>query len=711
MPEKWDQWYDAWDADWSDWNKFVDKEADSGMSLTLYCVYASEDTLLQAQLEKHLSPLLQMRLISQWYNRQIVAGTESSMQFDQYLEMASIILLLISPDFLASDYSYSTEIKRVLERHKQGEVRVTPIILRSCDWLVTPFASLQHLPRNGKAVTIWSNQDDAFADIAQSIRLICSEFIQLSTRQILQQSSHIPSQIYQLRDVFIKSGTPTITFVEPIDFEALKQSLAQPGRGIVIEGPSGVGKTTAVEKAIESLAKVEKTIMRFRKHRVTQKNRQWLSARNPDDRRRLQTLRKWHKDIVIIDDFHRLDLGLRQDLVDYLKYLADTSSKSQKLVILGIPRTGQTLVDTSFDISTRIDVFRFGYVPDELIFQMIEKGESALNILFDRKTEIVLAANGSLNIAQFLCFNLCQIARIGETSHQLQMVSSDLDRAQSLVTKDLSRKFSEPIRRFASMGGPRDSTSMQLLEALVTSEDGFLSLPHLKRRKPSLAYQLGRFLTENWMDQLYHECLECEQYFFFDRSIEALVIDDPQLAFYLKQLRFSRLAKEAGKVAMLVQRKVFISYSHKDARWLERLRIHLKPVERDGIVDLWDDTKIAVGIQWKEAILEALETSKVAVLIISADFLASDFIAEHELPTLLAQAESGGTAILPIIVSPCLFRKTALNAFQAVNSPDKPLSTLPVPEREQVFVNVAEAIMQHLANIGTKQQGSSEGTQ
>src|SRR5207302_280143 len=142
------------------------------------------------------------------------------------------------------------------------------------------------------------------------------------------------------------------------------------------------------------------------------------------------------------------------------------NSKSKKLVIVGIPRTGQTLVDTSFDVATRIDVYQFGHVSDDLILRMIKKGEDALHIFFDRKVEVALAANGSLNIAQFLCFNLCQIAQINETCSQLKTIPYDLDAAQSLVLKDLSRKFGEPVRRFASMGGPRDSVSMLLLEEM-----------------------------------------------------------------------------------------------------------------------------------------------------------------------------------------------------------------------------------------------------
>ncbi len=140
--------------------------------------------------------------------------------------------------------------------------------------------------------------------------------------------------------------------------------------------------------------------------------------------------------------------------------------------------------------------------------------------------------------------------------------------------------------------------------------------------------------------------------------------------------------------------KVFISYSHRDKQWLERLQVHLKPLERAGVVDPWDDTRIAPGSNWQEEIRQALAATKVAVLLISADFLASDYIAEHELPPLLEAAERDGAIILPVIVSPCLFRETLeLARFQAVNDPTRPLVDLPPGEQEQVFLKVARTIL------------------
>ena len=160
------------------------------------------------------------------------------------------------------------------------------------------------------------------------------------------------------------------------------------------------------------------------------------------------------------------------------------------------------------------------------------------------------------------------------------------------------------------------------------------------------------------------------------------------------------------------QRKnVFISYSHADKPWLERLQDHLKPLEREGAIDLWSDEKIHAGLKWKEEIRKALKEAKVAVLLISAKFLASDFIYTDELPTLLAAAEKEDTVILSVIISPCMFEDTeSLSKYQALNSPAMPLSDLSWSEQEKVFVKVAKAIRDEIRGRAdnNKQMGSRE---
>lgn len=138
---------------------------------------------------------------------------------------------------------------------------------------------------------------------------------------------------------------------------------------------------------------------------------------------------------------------------------------------------------------------------------------------------------------------------------------------------------------------------------------------------------------------------------------------------------------------------VFVSYSHADVEYLSRLRIHLRPLEKAQLIELWDDTRIKSGDRWKEAIAAALERAVVAILMVSADFLASDFIVDNELPPLLRAAEERGTVILPFIVKPSRFlRDPNLSQFQAINDPAQPLAMLPWPQQEALYARLAERI-------------------
>jgi hypothetical protein len=123
-------------------------------------------------LEKHLSVLKRQGIIGTWHDRSIDAGRDIDREIDQHLEASDIILLCVSPDFLASDYCWSNEMNRAMERHDAGEAIVVPIILRPCDWKETPFGKLKVLPTDGEPVVSrrWKNTDAAFADVVEGIR-------------------------------------------------------------------------------------------------------------------------------------------------------------------------------------------------------------------------------------------------------------------------------------------------------------------------------------------------------------------------------------------------------------------------------------------------------------------------------------------------------------------------------------------------------------
>ena len=137
---------------------------------SLFISYAHRDEQYRQELEKHLTMLRRQEVIDVWHDRRIGPGEEIDAEISRHLESASIVLLLISVDFLASTYCYDKEMLRALERHSQGRTRVIPVILRPCDWHSAPFAHLKAVPTDGKPLLQYATLDEGFLEVAQAVR-------------------------------------------------------------------------------------------------------------------------------------------------------------------------------------------------------------------------------------------------------------------------------------------------------------------------------------------------------------------------------------------------------------------------------------------------------------------------------------------------------------------------------------------------------------
>jgi tetratricopeptide (TPR) repeat protein len=158
----------------------------------IFCCYSRKDQQLLLDLRTHLMPLQRQGYIKLWADTDISAGTDWEKEITKHLNTAQIILLLISPDFMNSDYCYSKEMTRAIERHEQDEARVIPIIVRPVLWQGAPFGKLQALPTDAKAVTsrYWPNPDEALFDVAEGIY----RAIQEVTASLQARSEINPSQ-------------------------------------------------------------------------------------------------------------------------------------------------------------------------------------------------------------------------------------------------------------------------------------------------------------------------------------------------------------------------------------------------------------------------------------------------------------------------------------------------------------------------------------
>ena len=205
----------------------------------IFCSYAHEDELWLRKLKNHLSLLKRQGLISLWYDRLIVPGADWTKSVDAHLETASVILLLVSANFLASDYCYGVEMKRALERQEAGEARVVPILVRQVDWTGAPFAHLQALPTDAKPLTSRRDEDRALADVAAGIRRVIEDVHILeasASRANLPAIWNVPYQ----RNPFFLGRDDELTQLRSHLQAGQATALSQPQ---AISGLGGIGKT------------------------------------------------------------------------------------------------------------------------------------------------------------------------------------------------------------------------------------------------------------------------------------------------------------------------------------------------------------------------------------------------------------------------------------------------------------------------------------
>lgn len=159
--------------------------------------YSHADEELRNELEKHLMPLKRLGLIDTWHDRRITAGTELHGEINHHFEDCNVILLLVSPDFINSDYCYDVEVKHALERHAKGEVRVIPVILKTCDWHDLPFGNLMATPDDGCPVVKFTYLEDGFYQVVKAIKKILKELgaVSRSDAQVEDVNNFAPSSV------------------------------------------------------------------------------------------------------------------------------------------------------------------------------------------------------------------------------------------------------------------------------------------------------------------------------------------------------------------------------------------------------------------------------------------------------------------------------------------------------------------------------------
>ncbi len=341
--------------------------------------------------------------------------------------------------------------------------------------------------------------------------------------------------VLMVEDVFKASGIPTHTFVRPLEYARLKVALRTPGRGVIVEGPSGIGKSTAITRALEEVGLDT---------RVTR-----LTARDPADTEYLEKLPELGQfGTVVIDDFHRLEESVKRRIADLLKVTADAEDASRKLVIIGINDAGKSLIDSSPDLSNRLEVIRFTMEQDAKIEELVTAGERAFNVSLSAKQLIVKKAAGSFYIAQMLCLSACVEAELIERPDEHAEVSTSYVAIQRTVVEKQRDRFGDTVRNFAR--GPRFRQNgrapyLHVLKWLADSESWSITITDELRNHPNEKASVLPILNRGYLQALVAKPAISEL-LHFDMNTTILSVEDPMLTFYLRAISWSEFVRDVG---------------------------------------------------------------------------------------------------------------------------------------------------------------------
>ncbi|MEH1976894.1 MAG: GUN4 domain-containing protein [Nostoc sp.] len=264
------------------------------VSLQLFFSYSHKDEALRDELANHLSTLTRQGVISSWHDRKILPGDEWDHQINDNLNTADIILLLVSSDFIGSNYCWEVEVTTAIERHNTGKARVIPVILRRVDWSDTPFAKLQFLPKNAEPVTSWTNRDEAFTNVAQGIRAAAQQLKgERQQKLVLARKEAAIAEYRQLVEEFVADGE--ISFVESEILKDLQEQLEL----------TDAEARTVRDKALEPYGKYKENLDKYKQifTKLVDEQGYPLEEKAKADLKKLQQyLKLKDKDIALIDN-------------------------------------------------------------------------------------------------------------------------------------------------------------------------------------------------------------------------------------------------------------------------------------------------------------------------------------------------------------------------------------------------------------------------
>lgn len=499
----------------------------------VWCSYATQDRPFFKELALHLSVLEQQGVL-----QHIGAIADDDVGDDLAMTRADVIVLLLSPDYLASKRA-SSYIEAALQQRAQHSTTVLSVVLRPALWEASPLASQTPPLLAGAALSTLKPalREQAWVDVVMAIRQAVL-FPPASRRHLPQQAESLI--VRPLEEIFAHSGQPEVTYVETEQSRELLQRLRHMGQGLVVEGPSGVGKTTAVLRALKGLDKLAQTT--------------YLLGTDPADLDRMDGLvqRSMPKGgHLVVDDFHRLDPARQQALALLIKRLSDRGRRDAKVTLIGINPVGATLVQDLPEMPRYSTIQMRGRQSAEEIDLLIARGERAANVEFKHRTAFIEQAEGSFAIAQRLCYEAALKAGVTETAIERVAIDVRPEEVLRKVHQDLAYRYRALLLAFSAAGpvAPPRGATLLLLWYLYRSDTTSVVVQEVRyqcQHDKDLDAEFEWVLASNLARGLFDQNPGLRRLLYYNRDAGVLSAEDPHLGFYLRHLEWLEFARTSG---------------------------------------------------------------------------------------------------------------------------------------------------------------------
>ncbi len=340
-----------------------------------------------------------------------------------------------------------------------------------------------------------------------------------------------------LEEVFVTEGVPDATFVAPENFSEILVDIRDPIKPVVIEGPSGTGKTTTVKKILQKLD--------FGKPVVS------LSGRLSSDAFKIAEICTASlPGVYLIDDFHKVSQEHRQKLADIAKLAADErdTAKFPKLILVGINQVGYSLISLAPDVAKRCGIHRIKSGSLDQTIALVEKGCEALNIQFIEPKDVYTESGGDYWLTQMLCRTACTQNGITERQTSNSKISVDWANVRLAIVKKLESSYYEPIKDFCRgrRFRPGNDPYYRILRFIANnSTESNVDLVELANANPDIAGSINN-VKDGRLGTVLREKEKAGLYFFYQQETARFSVEDPAVFYFLKNLDWEKLRTDCG---------------------------------------------------------------------------------------------------------------------------------------------------------------------